>query len=91
MAIAGFARRQSKALRGGFTAKITMEGRKHNIDIHTHLVAGHQVEAIVEFLRQEKMDLSVIGLHRYTPRAARLWSTLYALEQEAPCSILGVH
>jgi nucleotide-binding universal stress UspA family protein len=67
------------------------EGRRHDIAIRANLVTGDEVEAIVEFLRQEKMDLLVLGLHRYTPRVARLWSTVYALEQEAPCSVLGVH
>jgi len=67
------------------------EGRKSGVAIRTHLVAGDEVEAIVEFLRQEKMDLLVIGLHTRTPRIARLWSTVFEVEQEAPCSVLGVH
>jgi nucleotide-binding universal stress UspA family protein len=69
----------------------TAEGKKHVIAISTHLVVGDEVEAIVDFLRQEKMDLLVIGLHRNTPRVARLWSTVFELEQEAPCSVLGIH
>ncbi len=71
--------------------KALAEGRRHDIAIRSNLVTGDQVEAIVEFLRQEKMDLLVVGLHRYTPRIARLWSTVFALEQKAPCSVLGVH
>jgi len=67
------------------------EGRRHDIAIHGTLVTGDEVEAIVEFLRHEKVDLLVVALHRYTPRIARLWSTVYALEQEAPCSVLGIH
>jgi nucleotide-binding universal stress UspA family protein len=67
------------------------EGRKHSIAIHANLLTGDEVDAIVEFLRQEKMDLLVLGLHRYTPRLGRLWSTVFALEQEAPCSVLGIH
>jgi nucleotide-binding universal stress UspA family protein len=69
------------------TAKV----RKHCIAIQANLVAGDEVEAIVELLRQEKIYLLVLGLHRYTPRVARLWSTVFALEQEAPCSVLGIH
>jgi nucleotide-binding universal stress UspA family protein len=64
---------------------------KHAIAIRTHLVVGDEVEAIVDFLRQDKMDLLVIGLHRNTSRVARLWSTVFELEQEAPCSVLGIH
>jgi nucleotide-binding universal stress UspA family protein len=67
------------------------EGQKSGVTIRTHLVVGDEVGAIVEFLRQEKMDLLVIGLHKHTPRVARLWNTVFELEQEAPCSVLGVH
>jgi nucleotide-binding universal stress UspA family protein len=61
------------------------------IELHTHLVEGRQVEAIVEFLRRHKADLLVIGLHQRDLHIARLWSTVYDLAQEAPCSVLGVH
>jgi nucleotide-binding universal stress UspA family protein len=49
-----------------------MEGPRHDIAIRNTLVTGDEVEAIVEFLRQEKMDLLVVAFHRYTPRLAHL-------------------
>jgi nucleotide-binding universal stress UspA family protein len=61
------------------------------IRFHSHLVEGRQVEAIVDFLRQQKADLLVIGLHQRDLHIARLWSTVYELAQDAPCSVLGVH
>jgi nucleotide-binding universal stress UspA family protein len=61
------------------------------VDLRTHLVEGHGVEAIVDFLRAQKADLLVIGLHQRDFYIARLWSTVYELAQEAPCSVLGVH
>lgn len=64
---------------------------KHSIAIHANLVTGDEVEAIVAFLRQEKMDLLVLGLRKHILRVARLWSTVFALEQEAPWSVLGIH
>jgi hypothetical protein len=67
------------------------EGQKSCVTISTHLVVGDEVGTIVEFLRQERMDLPVIGLHKHTPRVARLWNTVFELEQEAPCRVLGVH
>jgi nucleotide-binding universal stress UspA family protein len=70
---------------------VQAEGRRHSIAIHANLVTGDEVAAIVAFLRQEKMDLRVLELHSYTPRMARLWSTVSGLEQEAPCSVLGIH
>jgi nucleotide-binding universal stress UspA family protein len=61
------------------------------IGFQSHLVEGRQVEAIVDFLRQQKADLLVIGLHQRDLHIARLWSTVYELAQDAPCSVLGVH
>jgi nucleotide-binding universal stress UspA family protein len=63
----------------------------HGIEISCHLLEGHGVEAIVDFLRGQKADLLVIGLHQRDLYIARLWSTVYELAQDAPCSVLGVH
>ena len=63
----------------------------HGVELRTHLVEGHGVEVVVDFLRKQKADLLVIGLHQRDFYIARLWSTVYELAQEAPCSVLGVH
>jgi nucleotide-binding universal stress UspA family protein len=63
----------------------------HGVELSCHLVEGHEVEAIVDFLRSQKADLLVVGLHQRDLYIARLWSTVYELAQEAPCSVLGVH
>jgi hypothetical protein len=49
------------------------------------------VATIVSFLRSQGTDLLIIGLHQRDLYLARLWSTVYGLAQEAPCSVLGVH
>jgi nucleotide-binding universal stress UspA family protein len=78
-----------------FYAKLQEKARAQmassGIGFHSHLVEGHGVDAIVDFLRQEKADLLVIGLHQRDLHIARLWSTVYELAQDAPCSVLGVH
>jgi nucleotide-binding universal stress UspA family protein len=61
------------------------------LDVLTHSVEGPAVETIVRFLREHKADLLVVGLHQQDLYIARLWSTVYELAQEAPCSVLGVH
>lgn len=61
------------------------------IRFQSHSVEGRPVEAIVDFLRREKADLLVIGLHQRESYIARLWSTVYELAQDAPCSVMGVH
>jgi nucleotide-binding universal stress UspA family protein len=70
-------------------ARVQVQG--HDIELQSHLIEGHEVEAILDFLRRQKADLLVIGLHPRDLYIARLWSTVYGLAQDAPCSVLGVH
>jgi nucleotide-binding universal stress UspA family protein len=71
--------------------KARAHGSRHGIEVYSHLIEGHEVNAIVDFLREHKADLLVVGLHQRDLYIARLWSTVYELAQEAPCSVLGVH
>jgi nucleotide-binding universal stress UspA family protein len=70
-------------------ARVQVHG--HGIELQNHLVEGQPVEAIIQFLRRQRADLLVIGLHPHDLHISRLWSTVYGLAQEAPCSVLGVH
>jgi nucleotide-binding universal stress UspA family protein len=63
----------------------------HGFEVQTHLVEGGPVEAIIEFLRESKADLLVVGLHQRDLYIARLWNNVFELAQDAPCSVLGVH
>jgi nucleotide-binding universal stress UspA family protein len=63
----------------------------HEVVLTSHILEGKQVESIVSFLREYRADLLVIGLHQRDLYIARLWSTVYELAQDAPCSVLGVH
>ena len=81
--------------RRDFYAKLQNHARaqveSYGIGFHSYLVEGREVEAIVNFLRQQKADLLVVGLHQRDLYIARLWSTVFELAQDAPCSVLGVH
>lgn len=81
--------------RRDFYAKLQDHARaqveSYGIGFHSYLVEGREVEAIVDFLRQQKADLLVVGLHQRDLYIARLWSTVFGLAQDAPCSVLGVH
>ena len=55
------------------------------------IVEGREVQAILQFLKDESADLLVIGLHQHDFYLSRLWNSVYDLAQEAPCSVLGVH
>jgi nucleotide-binding universal stress UspA family protein len=65
--------------------------QRSGIVLHAHLIGGRHVESIVAFLREIEADLLVIGLHQRDLHISRLWSTVYELAQDAPCSVLGVH
>lgn len=64
---------------------------REGVELETHLVEGEEVDTIVRFLAHYKTDLLVMGLHPHQSHISRLWSTVYALAQDAPCSVLGVH
>ena len=55
------------------------------------IVAGNEVRAILNFLKEQNADLLVIGLHQHDFYLSRLWSSVYDLAQGATCSVLGVH
>jgi nucleotide-binding universal stress UspA family protein len=64
---------------------------QESIELTTHLLDGEKVDGIVAFVHEHQIDLLVIGLHHRSLRMSRLWSTVYTLAQDVPCSILGVH
>jgi len=64
---------------------------REGVEVVTHLLDGDAASALVGFLLQDKPDLLVMGLHRPTSHLSCLWSTVYEVAQEAPCSVLGVH
>ncbi len=61
------------------------------VQLLTHAVEGEAADAIVRFACDGKIDLLVIGLHRRPSRVSSLWSTVYTIAQNIPCSVLGVH
>ena len=71
--------------------KASSSAQNHGLKLTSHIIEGSTVEAVVKLLRATHADLLVIGLHQRDSYIARLWSTVYALAQEAPCSVLGVH
>jgi nucleotide-binding universal stress UspA family protein len=66
-------------------------GHESGIELRSHAVEGAEIDVIVDFLRREKADLLVVGLHKHDLYIARLWSTVYELAQASPCNVLGVH
>ena len=63
------------------------------LGVHTYgsIVVGKEVRAILNFLKEQKADLLVVGLHQHDFYLSRLWNSVYDLAQDATCSVLGVH
>jgi|SRR5579862_5305578 len=90
----------------GAPAAMMEERRNHHNELHAKaatlaqqtgvhaqgsIVAGKEVRAILHFLREQKADLLVVGLHQHDFYLSRLWNSVYDLAQDATCSVLGVH
>lgn len=81
--------------RSKFYEKLQAEARataaKHGVEIVTNVIEGEEADSIVHFVCEHKIDLLVIGIHRRQSRVTRMWSTVYTIAQNVPCSVLGVH
>jgi nucleotide-binding universal stress UspA family protein len=71
--------------------RASLLAQQHGVRAKGSIVEGREVQAILLFLRDEGADLLVIGLHQHDFYLSRLWSSVYDLAQDAPCSVLGVH
>ena len=65
--------------------------QEHGVHATGAIVEGREVHAVLGFLKDVDADLLVMGLHQHDFYLSRLWSSVYDLAQEAPCSVLGVH
>jgi nucleotide-binding universal stress UspA family protein len=71
--------------------KASLLAHEHGVCAKGSIIEGQEVQAILHFLKDEHADLLVIGLHQHDFYLSRLWSSVYDLAQDAPCSVLGVH
>jgi nucleotide-binding universal stress UspA family protein len=76
---------------GELHEKASLLAQEHGVRTKGSIIEGREVQAILHFLKNERADLLVIGLHQHDFYLSRLWSSVYHLAQEAPCSVLGVH
>jgi nucleotide-binding universal stress UspA family protein len=71
--------------------KARQTARRQGVELETHLKEGDELDSMIRFLAGHPTDLLVLGLHHHRSHISRLWSTVYTLAEEAPCSVLGVH
>ena len=75
---------------GELHEKASQLAQEHGVRSKGSIIEGREVQAILHFLKDERADLLVIGLHQHDFYLSRLWSSVYDLAQEAPRSVLGV-
>jgi hypothetical protein len=76
---------------GSLRTAIDFARNRRILSATSAIVEGRETRAILHFLREQKADLLVIGLHQHDSYVSRLWSSVYDVAQDAPCSVLGVH
>jgi len=65
--------------------------RKERIDLKTKVLAGHEVETIVNYAKEGEFDLLVIGFMGHSKIFGRIWgSTSQNLTKLAPCTVMVV-
>lgn len=62
-----------------------------SIPLETHIVVGHEVKSVIEFVKKNKIDLLVVGfLGRSAIYEWAMGSTSHSLVRLSPCSVLVV-
>jgi nucleotide-binding universal stress UspA family protein len=72
-------------------AKAEVEAKHHRVKLTSHIVVGHPVPAIVDFIAREGFDLLVTGFMGHSALYNRvIGSTTDRLVELAPCTVLVV-
>ena len=75
----------------GLLESAQREAARHEIEIETILSDGPVVATVVEAVRQNHIDLLVLGIHpEQGPLRWLTASTAHELAQKATCDLLGV-
>lgn len=71
--------------------KAEAEAKHHRVKLVSHILVGHPVPAIVEFIEQDGFDLLVTGFMGHSALYNRvIGSTTDRLVELAPCAVLVV-
>lgn len=79
----------------GYFKKINDEAyetaKKEGVELKTKVIAGHEVETIVNYAKEGEFDLLVIGFMGHSKIFGRIWgSTSQNLTKLAPCTVVVV-
>jgi nucleotide-binding universal stress UspA family protein len=86
---------EAKAEKNGYFAKLNQEAKevaaREGVVLHTRVVAGHEVESIVNYAREHHFDLVVIGFMGHSKIYDRVWgSTSQNIARLVPCTVMVV-
>ena len=86
---------EAKAERDAYFEKLVQEARQmawdHEVELHSKVVPGHEVETIITEARDGKYDLLVVGFVGHSNVFGRVMgSTTQNLSRLSPCSVLIV-
>ncbi|OGP76108.1 MAG: hypothetical protein A2W09_04700 [Deltaproteobacteria bacterium RBG_16_50_11] len=86
---------EAKAEKNGYFARLNEEAReiaaKEGVTLHTKVIAGHEVETIVNYTRDHHFDLVVIGFMGHSRIYDRVWgSTSQNIARLVPCTVMVV-
>ena len=86
---------EAKAERDAYFEKLIQEARQmawdHEVELHSKVVPGHEVETIITEARDGKYDLLVVGFVGHSNVFGRVMgSTTQNLSRLSPCTVLIV-
>jgi nucleotide-binding universal stress UspA family protein len=71
--------------------RASAQAKAQGISLETHVVAGHAVQAICDFVQREGFDLLVVGYMGHSALYNRLiGGTTDRLVEHAPCNVLVI-
>jgi nucleotide-binding universal stress UspA family protein len=67
------------------------EAKKAGVTLHVKVQAGHEVETIVNYAKEGKFDLLVVGFMGHSKIFGRVWgSTSQNITKLSPCTVIVV-
>jgi len=86
---------EAKVEKNGYFARLNQESKemaaKEGVVLHTKVVAGHEVETIVDYAKDHRFDLLVIGFMGHSKIYDRVWgSTSQNITRLVPCTVMVV-
>ena len=86
---------EAKSEKNGYFAKLIEEAKemaaKDGVVLHPKVVAGHEVETIVDYAKDHLFDLVVIGFMGHSRIYDRVWgSTSQNIARLVPCTVMVV-